>query len=206
MKIIGITGRSGSGKSTLSAALAKNGSVVLDGDEIAASLLLPGSKLLSALISAFGEQYLLPDGSLDRQKLGDLVFHDTDELHRLNSIVHPAFKKEIERRLSEFRKSEAPPRFVVIDAAVLFEAGLDGLCDLVVFVACSDEAAAIRIAARDGIGYEKAMQRIEAQKHKSGDFKLSRRADVTVISRGDIKEMERWAARLARITGGRVNG
>lgn len=203
MKVIGITGRSGSGKSTLAAALGRKGAAVLDGDTIAEGFVQPGSPLLERISKEFGEEFLRSDGSLDRKMLGELVFSDPASLSRLNSIVHPAFKRGMEDVISSLRRSATPPGFAVIDAAVLFEAGLDGMCDLIVAVSCCETESARRLAARDGMTMEGALARIRAQKVKVGEYKMSRMADVNVISRGDPAEMDLWANRVIRICGGR---
>ncbi len=203
MKVIGITGRSGSGKSTLSAALANKGAAVLDGDSIAASIMEPGSPLLKSVHDAFGDAYFNADGSLDRGKLGSLVFSNSRSLALLNSIVHPAFREKIRQMILDLERSKSRPDYAVIDAAVLYESGLDEFCDLVVAVFCDEMASAERIAKRDGIEPEKALSRIKAQKAKLGDYRMSRLADVNVISRGDPAEMDMWANRILRIAGGK---
>lgn len=202
MKVIGLTGRSGSGKSTLARALGSLGAEVLDGDRIAAELMLPGSPVLRAVIDTFGYELLTPYGYLDRKALGKLVFSDREALKRLNSIVHPAFKERIAALLDELRRMGKIPDIAVLDAAVLFEAKLDSLCDLVIAVLCDEKTMAGRISLRDGISQEEAMGRIAAQKASRGDYELITKSDFVVISRRDPKEMETWAARIIRIAGG----
>ena len=203
MKVIGLIGRSGSGKSTLAGALGRLGAAVLDGDGIAAGLLIPGSPVLHEVLDAFGHEYLTPYGYLDRKALGRLVFSEKRELERLNAIVHPAFKERIAVLLEGLRNSKDCPDFAVLDAAVLFEAGLDSLCGLVVAVLCDEATMAGRVSLREGISMEEAMERIAAQKASRGDYELITKSDLVVISRRDSKEMETWAKRIIRIAGGR---
>lgn len=202
MKVIGLTGRSGSGKSTLAGALGKLGAAVLDGDRIAAELMLPGSPVLRAVLDSFGYEFLTPYGYLDRKNLGKRVFADKQALMRLNSIVHPAFKERVAALLDDLRHSGDSPEAAVLDAAVLFEAKLDSLCDLVVAVICDEGTMAGRISLREGISKQDALARIAAQKSSRGDYELVSKADIVVISRRDAREMDAWAERIMRIAGG----
>lgn len=202
MKVIGITGRSGSGKSTLAKALERLGAEVLDGDAIAERLLAPGSPLLLNVRDAFGSEFFRQDGTLDRKKLGSKVFSDERSLVILNLIVHPHFKRLVEDKIEDLKKQDGSTEFAVLDAAVLFEASLERICDLVVAVICDDASMALRISQRDGITEQAAMDRISAQKSRLSDFSLTRMADIVVISRGDIAEMDAWAKRIARIAKG----
>jgi dephospho-CoA kinase len=202
MKVIGLTGRSGSGKSTLASELGGLGAAVLDGDRIAAELLIPGSRVLREVLDSFGYEYLTPYGYLDRKALGRLVFSDEGALRRLNSIVHPAFKDRMASLLEDLSKSDRGPSVAVLDAAVLYEAGLDSLCDLVVAVLCDEGIMASRISKREGIAEEDALARIAAQRASKSDFEIISRADIIVFSRWNAKEMRTWAERIMRISGG----
>jgi len=206
MKVIGITGRSGSGKSTLARALERLGAEVLDGDQIAAGLLAPGSPLLLKVRDAFGPEFFREDGSLDRKKLGSLVFSDERSLAVLDGIVHPHFRRLVEEEVRKLERQDRSPEIAVLDAAVLFEAGLDGICDIVVAVMCDDETMASRISQRDGIEAQASLERINAQKSKLSDYCMARKADIVVISRGDAAEMDAWAKRIARIAKGGTHG
>lgn len=205
MQVIGITGRSGSGKSTLAKALENKGAVILDGDEIAASLMEPGSPVLERVKEAFGSSYFHDDGTLDRRKLGELVFSEARSLALLNSLVHPSFRQIIKDEITGLRARKSSPAFAVIDAAVLFEAQLDKLCDIVVAVLCDDDEAAARIARRDAMSRGAALDRIRTQKAGKGDHELAEKADIVVISRGDEAEMDLWADRIIRIAEGKSN-
>ncbi len=202
MKVIGLTGRSGSGKTTLAVELGKLGAMILDGDRIAADLLLPGSPALSKVLETFGYDYLTPYGYLDRKALGRLVFNDGSALKKLNEITHPLFKDRISAMLYESGRSGEERCFAVLDAAVLYEAKLDSLCDLVVAVLCDEGTMAGRISLREGISREEAEGRIAAQRAMKGDYELIAKSDIVVISRRDPKEMETWARRILRIAGG----
>ena len=129
MKLIGICGGSGTGKTTICNQLASLGAYVIDADRVAREILRP--PVLAQLRRAFGENILLADGSLDRKKLGKLVFNDGEQLKKLNEITHPLITQEI---LDDIERHREQYDSIVVDAAVLHDAGLDRLCDLTVAV------------------------------------------------------------------------
>ena len=116
--LIGLTGGIGSGKSTVSAALARRGAVVVDADAVVRELQAPGGAVLAAMVDHFGPGILRGDGTLDRQKVADIVFGDDEQLKALNGIVHPAVGAEIDRRISEQRGTD---HIVVLDVPLLVE-------------------------------------------------------------------------------------
>jgi len=143
--------------------LADRGAACLDMDLVAREIVEPGSPALCSIRTAFGEGFLLPDGTLDRRKLGKVVFSDPAALQKLNSITHPELVRKARTWLSILEESSCPPSVAVIDAAVLFESGLDSLVDAIVVTVANPELQAERIAARDGISYEDALCRVNAQ-------------------------------------------
>ena len=153
--IIGITGGTGCGKTTLLKLIEDQGGLVLDCDEIYHQLLETDALLLSAIESRFPNT--VTGGSLDRKKLGIIVFADENALLDLNRITHGAVKAEVLRRL------ETAPRLVGIDAIGLFEGELAILCDVTVAITAPEESRAKRLMARDGISKEYAQSRIAAQ-------------------------------------------
>lgn len=116
--LVGLTGGIGSGKSTVSAALAARGAVVVDADAVVRELQAPGGSVLAAMVEHFGPGILQVDGSLDRQKVADVVFGDDEQLKALNAIVHPAVGAEIDRRIEEQRPTD---HVVVLDVPLLVE-------------------------------------------------------------------------------------
>ena len=153
--IIGITGGTGSGKSTLLHLIEQQGGMVLDCDAIYHELLQTDADLLMRIENCFPGT--VSDGTLDRKKLGAIVFQDDAALQELNLITHAAVKKEVLRRL------EAKPSLAAIDAIGLFEGELDTLCDVTVAVTAPTADRIRRIMARDGISEEYATNRIAAQ-------------------------------------------
>ena len=159
--IIGITGGTGCGKTTLLNLIAEQGGLVLDCDAIYHQLLQKDHNLLQAIESRFPGT--VENGSLNRKKLGGIVFQDKKALLDLNNITHSAVKKEVLRHL------ETAPKLCAIDAIGLFESGLDALCDVTVAVIAPEEDRVHRLMARDGISEEYARSRIAAQ-HSNGWF------------------------------------
>ena len=160
--IIGITGGTGCGKTTLLNLIREQGGLVLDCDTIYHELLLSDREMLDAIDARFPG--VVEDGSLNRKKLGAIVFADEQALLDLNAITHSAVKREVLRRL------EAKPTLAAIDAIGLFEGGLAELCDVTVAVTAPAEVRIHRLMARDGITEEYARSRIAAQ-HDEGWFR-----------------------------------
>lgn len=156
--VIGFTGPTGAGKTSALRALERLGGLVLDCDAIYHQLLRTDEALRTALTGAFG-QVFAPDGTLDRQKLGTVVFSDPAALETLNRIIYDRLPRELLRRMDE---SSAP--VVGIDAINLVESGLCRLCRRTVAVLAPSEQRVRRIMARDGIPEEYARLRVQAQK------------------------------------------
>ena len=166
MLVIGLTGPSGAGKGVVSSVLSAHGVPVIDADAVYHQLLMPPSACLNELVYTFGHQILAPDGTLDRKKLGAIVFSDEPLLRRLNAITHQYVMSSVRSRLEQLRRDEV--RAAVLDAPQLFEAEADKLCHVIVSVLADKETRIERIMRRDGIDREAAMRRIAAQ--KSDDF------------------------------------
>lgn len=154
--IIGITGGTGCGKTTALAVIQELGGVVLDCDAIYHRLLQQDKALLSAIENRFPGT--VENGTLNRKKLGNLVFSDKNALLDLDKITHTAVKNEVLRLL------EPKPKLAAIDAIALFESGLNALCDCTIAVTAPEEVRVQRLMARDGIDEAYARQRIAAQR------------------------------------------
>lgn len=172
--IIGITGGSGTGKTVVSSHFENFGFLVIDSDEVAHKVMDKESPCLNEVAEIFGYKYLNEDKTLNRKKLGEKVFNDKTELENLNKITHKYITKEI-----EFLSKSST--FVVIDAPLLIESGLDKICDKTVFVSCPKDIRVQRIMLRDGISKEYALARINAQ--KEDDF-YRKNCDFEIINDG----------------------
>ena len=154
--IIGIAGGTGCGKTTLLNHIRDAGGMILDCDQIYHELLVSDQELLNAIENRFPG--VVESGSLNRKKLGAIVFSDESALQDLNRITHGAVYQEVLRRL------ETQPALAAIDAIGLFEGGLAPLCDVTVAVTAPEEQRIRRLMDRDGITEEYARSRIAAQK------------------------------------------
>ena len=157
--VVGITGGTGCGKTTLLKLIAECGGLILDCDAIYHELQKQDAAMLSAIEARFPGT--VEQGSLNRKKLGAIVFSDENALLDLNRITHAAVKQEVLRRL------ETAPKLAAIDAIGLFEGGLSELCDVTVAVTAPEEARIQRLQLRDGISRDYAISRIRAQHDES---------------------------------------
>ncbi len=161
MKVIGITGNSGSGKTTASKILEeKLSAYVIDADKVVRDMSQPGTEYFNAIKRVFGDNFFTDDGNINRKKLADEIYNQKDSLHRLNDLTFKYVKEEIENQISA-NKSEN--EYVVIDVPLLFEAGLDKSCDVVIAMVADDEKKIERIMERDGIDYATAKKRLDIQ-------------------------------------------
>lgn len=128
--IIGLTGGVGSGKSTVLEILKeKYNAHILEADKIAYDLMLPGMFSYDEIVKEFGNEIILEDGLIDRKALAGIVFNDKEKLNKLNTIVHPQVKKEIERQIKEIQEKDKDA-IIVLEAALLIEAGYKDICDM----------------------------------------------------------------------------
>ncbi|OGO49614.1 MAG: dephospho-CoA kinase [Chloroflexi bacterium RBG_16_68_14] len=161
MYVIGLTGGIGSGKTTVARMLAQMGAALLSADRVGHEVYQPGRPAWQEVVDAFGRQVVAANGSIDRRKLGVIVFSDPEQLRRLNAITHPRMKDLMREKLEAERARGA--RVAVLEAALLFDAGWDDLADEVWVTVAPPEVAARRTAERSGISGEEAMSRIRAQ-------------------------------------------
>ena len=171
---VGLTGSIAVGKSFVFGVLAELGCRVLNADVTAREVVAPESPGLRAAVDAFGKEILLPDGGLDRAKLGSLIFADEQKRLRLNSILHPFIIAKQDEQMRKW-ESEDPKGIAVIDAALMIESGGYRRFDRLIVVHCRPEVQLQRLMSRDGLDREQAEQRIAAQmpqeeKKKFADF------------------------------------
>ena len=183
MRTIGLTGSIACGKSNVSAVLRELGAAVVDGDLLSRELTAPGGPALPAIREAFGGGVFHADGTLNRRALGDVVFASDDARKRLDSLMQPLLRSLILRRMEEARASGA--KICVLDMPLLFEAGLDVLCDTVWCVHLPREDQLRRLMARDGVTLPQAEARLRSQ--LSSDEKAAR-AQVVIDTSGSIDD------------------
>ena len=183
MRTIGLTGSIACGKSNVSAALRELGAAVVDGDLLSRELTAPGGKALPAIRQAFGGGVFHGDGTLNRRALGDMVFASGEDRARLDSLMQPLLRSLILRRMEEARAGGA--KICVLDMPLLYEAGLDTLCDTVWCVHLPRDEQIRRLMARDGLTLQQAEARLRSQ--LSSDEKAAR-ARVVIDTSGSIDE------------------
>lgn len=159
--VYGLTGGIASGKSTVAAILKRRGAEVIDADLLARQAVAPGSVGLERIREAFGERFVLPDGTLDREALGAHVFGDEAARQRLNAILHPLIAAASAQRIAEAMAGPRAPIFY--DAALLVETGRARDFAALIVVACDEDTQRQRLMDRDGLTAEQATARIRSQ-------------------------------------------
>jgi dephospho-CoA kinase len=164
VKVIGLTGGIASGKSLVAGILRELGAIVIDADVIAREVVEPGTEAWREIVEAFGEEFLLPSGHLDRKKLARRIFQDPAARKTLEAITHPRIRsrmfEEVERQRS---LDDSCRRVIVLDIPLLFETGRPPGLDGVIVVYADEEVLLERLVARDGIPREEAELRLRAQ-------------------------------------------
>jgi len=159
---VGLTGSIGVGKSFVAGVLAELGCHVLDADLTAREVVEPRSVALEKVVAEFGPEVLQPDGSLDRTKLGQLVFNDAERRAMLNSILHPYIIARQDELVREWEALD-PDGIAVVDAALMIESGGYKRFDKMIVVHCRPEVQLQRLMSRNGLSREEAEKRISAQ-------------------------------------------
>ena len=196
MKIIGLCGRSGSGKTTAALTFRRLGCDVIDADEVARTVVGAGSPCLSELSGQFGSDIIRADGTLDRKLLASRAFRDREKATLLNSITHKYILKEIDDRINASSADN-----IIIDAPLLFEAGLQKKCSAIIGVIAPDTVCIERAAKRDGITPEEVERRLRNQ---HGNDYLLTYCTHTLNNSGTAEELASKAeALLGEITGDR---
>ncbi len=185
MRIIGLTGGIACGKSTASAHLRELGARIVDTDAISRECTLKGHKGYEAVVGHFGAGILREDGQIDRRKLGSIVFGDEGRRRELNGLLHPVIINEAMEQAEQAKRDGSC--VCVLDVPLLFETGMERLCDETWLVYVPREEQVRRIVARDGLSEEAACARIDSQMPL--EEKL-RRADVAIDNSGSVAELK----------------
>ena len=188
MFLVGLTGGIASGKSTVAALLSKFDNEIIDADEIAREVVLPGSDGLSMVVAEFGPQILEEDGSLSRSKLAKLVFEDTEKRLRLEGILHPLIRARTLERFSESKSD-----IVIYIVPLLVEAKVDYPFDLVVTIEAGSENQIKRLIENRGMSTEDATARIAAQ---ATEPERVARADVRIDGALSLTDLETEVSKI----------
>ncbi|WP_276354272.1 dephospho-CoA kinase [Cohnella caldifontis] len=184
---IGLTGGIAAGKSTVADLLVRKGALLVDLDRIAREIVEPGQPALERIAERFGQAVLQADGTLDRKKLGAMVFADPDKRKALEQITHPAIRAVMKERM-EANRLAAPDRLTVVDVPLLYESGLASYFEKVLVVYVPRRTQLERLIARDKLSPEEAEIRLNAQMDIE---EKKKRADYVIDNGGSLEETER---------------
>lgn len=180
MIVVGITGGIGSGKSTASKFLKSSGYKVLDADVQAKRLLQKDGESYLEILNKWGEEILDNFGEIDRKKLADIVFNNQDDMKALNELTHIKVEKAFKEAIAELRSSE---HIVFLDVPLLFEAGVDKLCDYVWLIYAKRDVRIERVMKRDGVSDREVLSRMANQMPEEKKKKLS--SEIIDNSKGE---------------------
>ncbi|WP_258359616.1 dephospho-CoA kinase [Moorella sulfitireducens (nom. illeg.)] len=183
MFIIGLTGGIASGKSTVAGILKELGAKVIDTDQIAREVVLPGQPAYRDIVAAFGGEILYPDGNLNRRALGRIVFSDANARELLNAITHPRIRERVQARIATLRQTD-PGAVVVVEAPLLIEAGMNNMVDAIWVVTAPAKVRLKRLMERDNLSLQEAESRLRAQ---IGEEERLRCATRVIPTGGDLE-------------------
>ncbi len=185
MKVIGVTGGVGSGKSVVLSILEKDyHAETILADLVAHDLMQPGGKSYEDIVEAFGDGILNDDGTIDRVKLGNIVFHDAEKLQKLNAITHPNVKEEIKNRIQKIRE-QGTASMILLEAALLIESGYEDVYDELWYIYVDRETRYRRL--QEGRGYTREKTDSIMQKQLTEE-QFRKYADVVIDNSYSIEE------------------
>jgi dephospho-CoA kinase len=198
---VGLTGSIGVGKSFVASVFVELGCHVVDADQTAREVVMPGTPGLKALTEAFGEEILNPDGTLDRKQLGAVVFNDESQRQRLNHILHPFIIVRQDEIMNAW-EAEDPDGIGIIDAALMIESGGYKRFDKLIVVHCRPEVQLERLMLRDKLSRDEALRRINSQmpqeeKQKFADYLIDT-SDGFELTRTRTLEVHNQLIRVIR--------
>ena len=183
--ILGITGSSGAGKSTVCEILEEKYNMkIINADKIARELSKKGTRYIEDIIEKFGKNIVDENGELKRKKLAEIIYSDPVKREELNSCTFKYIKEEIEKQIRQTEENKD----IAIDAPLLFESGLDKICDKVIGVISKKELQLDRIVVRDNVDYEHANMRLEAQQN---DEFYRKNCDIIIENDHDVEELKK---------------
>ena len=199
---VGLTGGIGSGKSEVSRRLTDHGAMLIDADVAARQVVVPGSPGLAGIARAFGPDVLRPDGSLNRERLGEIIFGDPALRTRLNDIVHPLVRQwMLAAERTAVQAADPPGPVVVHDVPLLAESRGKGGFDLVIVVDVPPELQIERLVSQRGMAPDQARARMAAQASREHRLAL---ADIVIDNSGSLDDLDRrvaevWADLMRRL-------
>lgn len=183
--VVGLTGGIASGKSLVSNELRRLGAHIIDADVISREITEAGAPAYLDILKEFGESILKEDGTIDRKSLGCIVFSDPGKLKKLNMITHPRIKERLRKNIEEIKGKYKDGPLIVVDVALLIEAGFYKEMDKVIVVYADEDKQIERLASRDNLSRQDALRRVKAQM----DLKEKiRYADYVIYNNGPVEE------------------
>lgn len=182
--VVGLTGQTGAGKTTVCQVFEENGFRIINADLVARQVTVRGSSCLEELCEFFGKGILLEDGSLNRKKLGNIVFSDKRKLEIMNSVTYPYITLEILNIIKKY--SAEGNKLILLDAPTLFESRTNDFCELIISVVSREELRLKRIMKRDSINKESALNRMNSQL-KEEFFRNN--SDFIIKNNGDVNNL-----------------
>ena len=197
MLVIGLTGSIGTGKSEAARQLEALGASIISADQVGHEAYTPNTEAWEHVVSVFGDEILQDDGEIDRRKLGTIVFSDPGQLERLNQVMHPRMAQMVADKVEVLRGQGV--EVVVVEAALLFEAGWDSLVEEVWTTDSPEQAVIERLKVRNGMSEEEARKRMSSQ---MGRTERLDRSDYVIENSGDMVALgvaikELWDRRVA---------
>ena len=197
MLVIGLTGSIGTGKSEAARQLEALGASIISADQVGHEAYTPNTEAWEQVVAAFGDGILQDDGEIDRRKLGAVVFSDPGQLEKLNQIMHPRMARMVADKIEELRGQGV--EVVVVEAALLFEAGWDSLVEEVWVTDSTEQVVIERLKQRNGMSEEEARKRISSQMDRSERLE---RSDYVIENSGDMATLgstikELWERRVS---------
>jgi len=198
MLVIGLTGSIGTGKSEAARQLEMLGASIISADQVGHEAYTPNTEAWEQVVAAFGDDILQDDKEIDRRKLGAIVFSDSSQLDKLNAIMHPRMARMVSDKIEVLRGQGV--KVVVVEAALLFEAGWDTLVEEVWVTDSSEDIVVGRLEERNGLSEEEAKKRINSQMDRAerierSDFVIDNSSDMAGLESA-IKEL--WDRRVAK--------
>ncbi len=195
--VIGLTGSIGTGKSEAARQLEALGASIISADQVGHEAYTPNTEAWQQVVAAFGDTILGKDGEIDRRKLGEIVFSDPSQLEKLNEIMHPRMARMVADKIKVLRSQGV--EVVVVEAALLFEAGWDTLVEEVWVTDSPEQVVIERLKKRNGLSEEEARKRISSQMDRSERLE---RSDFVIDNSGDMAGLESaikelWDRRVA---------
>ena len=200
MKTIGVTGSSGSGKTMVCKILNKRADVeIIDADSISREIQVPGNEYYEKIRERFGDKIILEDGNINREALAMIIYTDDEAREDLNNLTFKYVNSEIKNKVKAL--SDTNIGYVVMDASLLYESGLDKICDYVIALISDKKLKIQRICQRDGISPDVAMMRLNIQQD---DMFFEDRADILIKNKSDKdsdleKEVKRIFSKLDKM-------